>query len=250
MNIPSLIMLFSIATFSLHANAAPAISIGALYEYLDPHKSTLLKRVNNTSDSTAFVKISVSEIVYEGLEPPFEREVPAVTHGKGTPQVSTLVASPARLIIPANGMQAVRLLSLGERDKERYYRVRFAPVMPEQGDDFGLDAEQADKYKESLSAGVNILAGYGAVMVVRPSQTHYDTQMKDEATQLSITNNGNSIIVLNDFYDCKAGSDECAAPTVQHVLPQRSRVFEKEAGHQYRFQLIEGDRKKSIEFGN
>ncbi|WP_050476253.1 pilus assembly protein [Herbaspirillum rhizosphaerae] len=238
----------ALAALSVSAYSAPSISIGALYEYLEPGKSTLLKRVRNGGDSTAFVKVSVNEIVYEGDAPPTEKPVQPVVHGKGH-QANTLVASPARLIVPAGGMQATRLLAMGERDKERYFRVRFSPVMPEQGDDFGVSAEQAEQYKESLSAGFNILAGYGAVMVVRPAKVHYQTELQDGATTYTVHNKGNSIIVLDGFRDCKTVGSECATPTISHVLPQRSRVFEKEAGHHYRFELVEGDRKRAVEFG-
>jgi hypothetical protein len=244
----SMAMLAVLATFSISAHSAPGISIGALYEYLDPHKSTLLKRVRNSGDSTAFVKVSVSEIVYEHAGKPSEKPVMPVAHGQGE-QASTLVASPARLIVPANGMQATRLLYLGERDKERYFRVRFSPVMPEQNDDFGVTAAQAEQYQQSLSAGVNILTGYGAVMVVRPAQVQYKTELQDQTGSFTVRNQGNSIIVLDGFYDCKTAGKECATPTVHHVLPQRSRVFEKEAGHHYRFELVEGDRKQAVEFG-
>ena len=41
------------------------------------------------------------------------------------------MASPARLIVPAKGMQGTRLLHMGGRDTERYFRVRFVPVVPE-----------------------------------------------------------------------------------------------------------------------
>src|SRR5438046_2668621 len=52
------------APFALAAHSAPSINIGAMYEYMDPGKSTLLKRVRNGGDSTAFVKVSITEIVY------------------------------------------------------------------------------------------------------------------------------------------------------------------------------------------
>lgn len=243
------VMLAVLATLSVSALGAPGISVGALYEYLDPHKSTLLKRVYNSGDSTAFVKISVSEIVYDDAGKPSEQPVMPVVHGKRE-QAGTLVASPARLIIPVKGMQATRLLYMGKRKKERYFRVRFAPVMPEQNDDFGVTEAQAEQYKQSLSAGVNILAGFGAVTIVRPSHVQYKTEMQDEAVSFTVHNKGNSIVVLDGFNDCKAMADkECAAPTVHHVLPQRSRVFEKEAGRHYRFELIEGDRKQAVKFG-
>jgi hypothetical protein len=59
------------------------------------------------------------------------------------------------MIIPANGVQATRLLFMGERDKERYFRVRFIPVLPKQEDGFDLDANSVQKEQQQVSAGVN-----------------------------------------------------------------------------------------------
>ncbi|MCE6985145.1 molecular chaperone, partial [Pseudomonas frederiksbergensis] len=75
---------------------------------------------------TAFVKVSVVELVYDNQGQAREVEM----DGREALQRG-LVVSPARLIIPANGMQAVRLLYRVERDQERYFRLRFIPVLPE-----------------------------------------------------------------------------------------------------------------------
>ncbi len=75
------------------ADAAPAISIGSTYEFIEPAARTLSKRVTNTGSSTAFVRIEVLEIVYDNGQP-VERPVPPVSHAKGT-QAAALVASPA-----------------------------------------------------------------------------------------------------------------------------------------------------------
>ncbi|MDN7225643.1 hypothetical protein QZL56_21120, partial [Providencia stuartii] len=43
-----------------------------------------------------------------------------------------LIVSPLRLIIPPSGFQSVRMIWPGEREKERYFRVRFTPVLPQE----------------------------------------------------------------------------------------------------------------------
>ncbi|MCE6983752.1 molecular chaperone, partial [Pseudomonas frederiksbergensis] len=54
MNMPSLLAVALLA-LPLAAVAAPELNVGGLYDYLDGDKSTLLKRVRNSGDSTAFV---------------------------------------------------------------------------------------------------------------------------------------------------------------------------------------------------
>jgi hypothetical protein len=63
------------------------------------------------------------------------------------------MASPARLIVPANGMQGTRLLHMGARDTERYFRVRFIPVVPEKEDEFAVSSDEREAYKETAVGG-------------------------------------------------------------------------------------------------
>lgn len=149
----------------LMANAGPQINVGVVYDYLDADKSTYLKRVFNGGDATAFVKVNILEIVYDADGT--SREIPLTTQAESAAR-DGLMASPARLIVPANGMQGSRLVFMGEREKERYFRVRFVPVVPEKEDEFAVSPEEREEYKKGLSAGVNVLAGYGTVFLCGP----------------------------------------------------------------------------------
>ncbi|CAK9888480.1 MULTISPECIES: pilus assembly protein [Pseudomonas] len=225
------------------AFAGPELNIGTLYDYLDSDKSTLLKRVRNSGDTTAFVKVSVVELVYDEQGRTREVEMDgreALERG--------LVVSPARLIIPASGMQAVRLLYRGERDNERYFRLRFIPVLPEVNDGFAVTEDEAERYESALKVGVNILAGYGSILFVRPLAARYQTEVVHEAERFLIPNQGNTTIVLDHFNDCAAGNQDCAPATKHHVLPGNTRAFEKKAGRLYRFELVEGDQRREITF--
>ena len=227
------------------AVAAPQINVGVVYDYLDGDKSTYLKRVFNGGDSTAFIRINILEMIFD--EQGTAREVPLQTQAGGSAR-DGLMASPARLIVPANGTQGTRLLYMGEREKERYFRVRFVPVVPEQADEFALtDEEQAD-YKKDLAAGVTVLAGYGTVFFVRPKNTRFDSVIDDDSGQYQIRNNGNSVVVIDEFKDCVAGNEQDCQPTTKHhILAGRTFRFDKQAGRHYRFTLIEGTAKKKVE---
>ncbi|WP_248919119.1 molecular chaperone [Pseudomonas entomophila] len=219
----------------LAASATPELNIGALYDYLDGDKSTLLKRVRNSGDTTAFVKISVAELVYDAAG--VAREID--TDGLPLEQRG-LVASPARLIVPAQGMQAVRLLYRGARGQERYFRLRFVPVLPEQGDGFAVDEQEAEKYRDSLKAGVNLLAGYGSLLFVRPAETHFQTPVRREGGRLIVANQGNATVVLDHFRQCQVAGQDCDSATKHHLLPGRSRQFEGQPDGVHQFQLHEG----------
>ncbi len=82
-------------------------------------RGALLKRVRNTGDATAFVRVQISEVRYaaDGTH----QEIPVDT--SGTAAAAGLIASPSRLIVPAQGQQATRLLVQGDRSVERYPRA-------------------------------------------------------------------------------------------------------------------------------
>jgi hypothetical protein len=238
MNMKRLLVLFGFYLLSQTAQAGPQINVGVVYDYLDGDKSTYLKRVFNGGESTAFVKINILEIVYDADGT--AREVPLENQADGSAR-NGLMASPARLIVPANGMQGSRLLFMGEREKERYFRVRYVPVVPEKEDEFAVSAEERDEYKKNLSAGVNVLAGYGTVFFVRPKETRFDSVIENDASQYRIRNNGNSVVVVDEFKDCSLKNEqECLPTTKHHILAGRIFKFDKQSGREYRFTLVEG----------
>lgn len=228
------------------AQAGPQIGVGVVYDYLDGDKSTYMKRVFNGGTSTAFVKVNILEIVYN--EDGSYQELPLETLANGTSK-DGLMASPARLIVPANGMQGTRLLFMGNREKERYFRVRFVPVVPEAEDEFAISAEEREEYKkERVAAGVKVLAGYGTVFFVRPKDTRFETVIDDSANRYLMRNNGNSVVVIDEFKDCAAKKEnDCQPTTKHHVMAGRTFSFDKEAGREYRFTLIEGGKSKTVE---
>ncbi|MNO94627.1 hypothetical protein D3C76_862490 [compost metagenome] len=237
-------LLLGLSGFSLAVQAGPQINVGTVYDYLDGDKSTYLKRVFNSGDSTAFVKVNILEIIYDADGT--HREIPVATQADGSGR-DGLMASPARLIVPANGMQGTRLLHLGARDTERYFRVRFVPVVPEKEDDFAVSSEERETYKENLSAGVNVMTGFGTVFFVRPKNSRFDSVIDDSAGVYRLRNNGNTVVVIDEFRNCSLKNEtECEPTTKHHVLAGKSFEFEKKPGREYRFNLIEGADKKAL----
>ncbi|WP_085580130.1 MULTISPECIES: pilus assembly protein [unclassified Pseudomonas] len=239
-----LCLLWVFGGFCATASAGPQINVGTVYDYLDGAQSTYLKRVFNSGDSTAFVKVNVLEIVYDSDGTP--REIPVEAASGGSLR-NGLMASPARLIIPAEGMQGTRLLYMGERDRERYFRVRFVPVVPEKEDDFVVSSEEREDYKKSLSAGVNVMTGFGTVFFVRPASTRYDTVLNDTDTRYEVRNNGNTVVVVDEFKSCSLSDEaDCGATVKHHVMAGRTFSFDKEKGREYRFKLVEGERRQDM----
>jgi hypothetical protein len=237
-------LLIGLSGFSLGLQAGPQINVGTVYDYLDGDKSTYLKRVFNSGDSTAFVKVNILEIVYDADGN--ATEVP-VKSDPGATSRDGLMASPARLIVPANGMQGTRLLFMGERDTERYFRVRFIPVVPEKEDEFAVSSDERENYKKNLSAGVNVMTGFGTVFFVRPNNSRYDSQIDNGASTYRIRNNGNTSVVVDEFRNCSIKQEnECEPTTKHHIRAGKEFAFDKKPGREYRFNLVEGASKKAL----
>jgi hypothetical protein len=151
------------------------------------------------------------------------------------------------LIVPAQGVQGTRLLYMGERDRERYFRVRFVPVVPEKEDEFVVSQDEREDYKKSLSAGVNVMTGFGIVFFVRPKDARFATVINDSPERYEIRNDGNTVMVVDEFKNCSLSDEsDCGATTKHHVMAGKSFAFDKEAGREYRFKLVEGDNKKDL----
>lgn len=240
----SIYMLLCTFFFSLCAHAGPSLQIGSFYDFMKGDQSTYLKRIHNGGTSTAFVKIEIKEIFYQ--QNGNSREEPLKSVDGSTRD--GLVASPARLIVPAKGTQGTRLLYTGDRSKERYFRVRFLPVVPEKEDKFAVSDTERETYEKEMSAGFNVMAGYGMVFFVRPANTRFDTRIDNTANGYQVKNNGNSVVVIDSFKDCSAKNEDDCQPTKKvHLIPGHDFAFDKQAGRVYRYNLIEDEKKTPVQ---
>lgn len=228
------------------AGAAPSIGIGSMYDVLTSDAQSMTKRIYNTGDSTAFVRVDLHD-VHPGIR---KAEAQPSSNNVLTDVLdkNRLIVTPQRLIIPPGSFQSVRILWPGSREKERYFRIRFTPVMPEDSDSFGLDKNAVDEYrKTALHAGLNVLTGYGTVVIIQPDQAIFKT-IVDESTSGSITirNAGNATVSLDNLRHCKSINRECEAATREFILPGRILTVKKQTGYSINFTLIEGSNKRVV----
>ncbi|WP_187433172.1 hypothetical protein, partial [Serratia marcescens] len=133
-----------------------------------------------------------------------------------------LLVTPMRMIIPPGNFQTSRILWSGQRDVEQYYRVRYTPVLPAINDGFGLnDIEIKDYRNKTVQAGVNVLAGYGTIVIVQPDNPAFDTKITQQINGVEIVNMGNATIVAEDIKSCSAKMSQCDAAARAFILPGR-----------------------------
>ncbi|MFP7609933.1 hypothetical protein [Serratia quinivorans] len=210
MNIRAL--LFSLCVFPFlytkTVSATPVIAIGSMYDILTPEMQSMTKRIYNTGTSTAFVRVDVLEINPGGEKN--DKESPQREVSGNTIEKERLIITPLRMIIPPSLFQTTRILWPGSRLQERYYRVRFTPVMPDAVDSFGLDNHAVNEYRQkSLQAGLNVLTGYGTIVIVQPDNPKFNYLIDHSRPKIiSIKNNGNATISLDNIRQCKPGNTE------------------------------------------
>lgn len=230
------------------AYATPVIGIGSMYDVLMPDMQSMTKRIYNTGDSTAFVRVELLE-TNPGSQKGGQETPPKELSGT-TLESNPLIVTPQRLIIPPGGFQSVRILWQGERTGERYFRVRFTPVMPEADDSFGLDNNSMSEYrKNTLHAGLNVLTGYGTIVIVQPEKPRFDTVIEGAAAGgVTIKNNGNATVSLDNIRYCKTANTDCGAESREFILPGTTHTVGKKSGYKTNFTLIEWNDKRVLSY--
>ncbi|MNL14570.1 hypothetical protein D3C87_1355150 [compost metagenome] len=110
-----------------------------------------------------------------------------------------------------------------------------------------MSAEERDAYKENLSAGVNVMTGFGTVFFVRPKNSRFDSVIDDSAGVYRVRNNGNTVVLIDEFRNCSLKNEtECEPVTKHHILAGKTFEIEKKPGREYRFNLVEGASKKAL----
>lgn len=234
------------ALLSTAVSATPVLGIGSMYDVITLDAQSMTKRIYNTGTSTAFSRVDVLEIdptnMKGNAETP-QKEIIADNINK-----NRLIVTPSRLIIPPGGFQSVRIIWPGDRKVEKYFRVRFTPVVPQANDSFGLDQKAVSEYrKNSLKAGVNVLTGYGTIVIVQPEKPVFNS-IFDQSKKgvITVRNNGNTTISLDNIRQCKSAKTDCGNSNREFIIPGKSKALNVQPGYQIYFTLIEGGNKKEL----
>ncbi|MDF2644023.1 MAG: pilus assembly protein, partial [Pseudomonas sp.] len=107
------------------------------------------------------------------------------------------------------------------------------------------------EYRKSLSAGVNVMTGFGTIFFVRPRDARFDTAVNDTENRYELRHTGNTVVIVDEFKSCSLSKEsDCGATTKHHVLAGKTFAFDKEKGREYRFFLIEGNAKKTMKIAS
>lgn len=240
MRILLMLMLWAAASNSFAGQ--PQINVGTLFDYLPASSGNVLKRIRNTGDGTAYVRVEVTRLQFDAEGKSAEVPVEATAIARNAAGAQGVIASPSRLIIAANGQQATRLVYRGARDQEQYYRLRFVPVAPT-AEEFSLSEEEA-RAAVGVQSAIQVFTGFGTILFISPDNPHYDTRIDGDA----LHNHGNATIVLDNLRYCdRANPDNCTAGILVHIRPGRSHALEVSPTRFARYDLREGEASRNID---
>ena len=138
-------------------------------------------QVFNKDKNNIFVNINVVEVLKPGNSD--EQRVPV----KDAKKIA-LIATPQKLIVPANSQKAVRLVTLEDAGKtDRVFRVTFSPAV--------------GKLKAKTS-GIKLLIAYQALVIVRPNQPVAKIVAERKGKKITLRNTGNTNVMLQNGKQC------------------------------------------------
>lgn len=175
-----------------------------------------VKVINNGGD-VGYVQVDVFEVRNPGTE---QEERVKVTD----PDAVKLIASPSKLMIPANSQKLVRIVNLDPAATgERIYRINITPVLPP------LEQEEGSV--------VRIVVAYQLLVIVDPVQPEESLDITRSGYRLAVHNNGNTNVLFSDGKQCDVGGEHCIDIPAHRVYPGNNWEVDLEMDQPATFKL-------------
>lgn len=193
------------AAFALLFASQPAMAQGNLsidklwVEFIpgQPDRSDIV--IRNDSQERYYITLTTSEVLNPGSE-----AEDRIT--RADPEEAGILVTPGRLILDPGAMRSIRLVSLNtDLTQDRIYRVLVAPEV--------VSAGELERAEGTQALQVKFLAAYDVLVIARPSSPRPDLQGERSDSAVTVTNKGNSNILLAEVYICP---ETIATPDAEH----------------------------------
>lgn len=110
------------------------------------------------------------------------------------PEDAGIIVSPRRAVLPAGARKNMRFIVVDTpKNKDRIFRVTVKPIVS------GIEAKS--------KVALKVLVGYDAMVIARPENTKIKLVGEREGGRLTLTNKGNSNVLLQNGSQCSSISD-------------------------------------------
>lgn len=160
-----------------------------------------IKVINNGSE-VGYVAVEVFTVNNPGTEQEERVKV-------SDPDKVKLIASPSKLMIPANSQKLVRIVNLDPgNNQERIYRINVTPVLP--------------PLQEGEGSVVRVVVAYQILVIVDPAVPVEDVEITRQGYRLTVTNKGNTNVLFSDGQQCNEQGEGCLEIAAHRVYPGNS----------------------------
>lgn len=207
----------------------------AIVDFSDPRKQRHDLWVINDGKERAYVAIEPAEIVNPGL--PGEKRVT-----EPDPEKRGLLVSPTRMILEPEQRRMIRLVVIGDRQKERIYRVKIHPVTPPPG----TGAEPAPATRSGIA--IKVITGYDALVIVRPLEARANIVTRREGDELVFSNTGNTNALLFNGKQCDSKGKNCKDLPAMRLYAGASETITTPYHTTVSYEVMVGDDRRRQEF--
>ena len=196
------IFVMCLMMFTLVSDAARAefVITSAIIEFTKDTPSQQDIEIVSRGRDSDYVVAEVTEVLRPGASD--ETRVPIVDMRK-----SRLLVTPDRMILAGGNRKIIRFVLLKPLDdQEHIYRVAIKPVIK------GIE--------NNSKVGLKILLGYEVLVILRPASMAPRYTVKRDGNRITLTNSGNTNIVLQNGQQCVATNNCVMPPTLRAYAGQ------------------------------
>lgn len=150
------------------------------------------------------------------------------------PAASAILVTPSKTILAGSARRVVRFVLTKPLDeRERIYRVAFKPVIK------GINSEER--------LGLKVLVGYEALVILRPSVIKSAYRGNIEGKTLTVTNTGNTNILLQNGKQCPH-PDKCESAPNMRIYPGKTANVTLPLSTPATYNVWDGKETKTVDF--
>jgi P pilus assembly chaperone PapD len=194
---------FIFLVFATPVNAEFIITSAIVEFTKDKPPQQDIEIVSRSGDSD-YIVAETTEVTNAGL--PTETR-----HLVDDPTQSRLLVTPDKTVLAGGSRKIIRFVLLQPPDaQEHIYRVAIKPVIK------GLD--------NSTRIGLKLLIGYEVLVIIRPVEMHPSFSIQRHGKTLTMVNNGNTNIVLQNGQQCLSAENCKVPPTLRSYAGETNSV--------------------------
>ena len=170
---------------------------------------------NTSSDKALQVNISAVEVTIDANR----KEI-----NKKTDEI--LIAPQAMILRPKETKKARLVLKNLETEKERYFRIKFSPKIPDAIRLKALEITKSEESKSNVNAAITILSGVGMFITVSPKTPKPKLTWERNETGITFKNEGNTSVDMRQRRNYCFADEDCTTLPDKRIYPGHSWHYE------------------------